>query len=48
MSESSLSPAGERFPLPEPNEYAAEFERLEKRVAEARAEPGPTARRSWS
>jgi nucleotide sugar dehydrogenase len=38
MSESSLSPAGERFPLPEPNEYAAEFERLEKRVAEARAD----------
>jgi len=38
MSASSLSPAGERFPLPEPNEYAAEFERLEKRVAEARAD----------
>jgi nucleotide sugar dehydrogenase len=38
MPEHSLSPAGERFPLPEPNEYAAEFERLEKRVAEARAD----------
>src|SRR5262245_7604686 len=30
----SISPAGERFPLPEPADYAAEFERLSRLAAE--------------
>ncbi len=32
----SISPDGEQFPLPGQNEYAAEFKRLEKIVAEQR------------
>ena len=38
MSESfSISPSGEKFPLPKPEEYKAEFERLKTRVAQERA-----------
>jgi nucleotide sugar dehydrogenase len=38
MSENvSVSPSGEKFPLPKPEEYKAEFERLKKRVDEERA-----------
>ena len=38
MSENySISPSGEKFPLPKPEEYKAEYESLEKRVAEERA-----------
>jgi len=33
----SISPAGEKFPIPDPNEYNMEFERLEALAAEARA-----------
>src|SRR5512147_3016425 len=33
----SISPDGEKFPLPGEAEYAAEFKRLEKLVAEQRA-----------
>lgn len=33
----SVSPAGEQFPLPRPEEYKAEFERLKKQVEEERA-----------
>jgi nucleotide sugar dehydrogenase len=33
----SISPAGERFPLPEPADYAAEFERLGSLASEQRA-----------
>lgn len=33
----SVSPTGEKFPLPTPEDYAAEFQRLEKIVAERRA-----------
>jgi UDP-N-acetyl-D-glucosamine dehydrogenase len=33
----SISPSGEKFPLPKPEEYKAEFERLQKRVAKERA-----------
>lgn len=33
----SISPTGEKFPLPTPEDYAAEFQRLEKIVAEHRA-----------
>src|SRR5215831_8045995 len=36
MPEYSTSPAGERFPLPEAHDYAAEFERLEARARSAR------------
>jgi UDP-N-acetyl-D-glucosamine dehydrogenase len=37
MSEKiSISPNGERFPLPQPEAYPAEFENLKKRVAEER------------
>ena len=32
----SISPTGESFPLPTPEEYAAEFVRLQKLVAEQR------------
>jgi len=32
----SVSPAGEKFPLPQPEDYKAEFENLSKRVAEER------------
>jgi len=38
MSENySISPAGEKFPLPKPEDYKAEFEKLKKRVEEERA-----------
>jgi nucleotide sugar dehydrogenase len=37
MSEHSTNPAGERFPLPQPDEYPAEFERLEALARTARA-----------
>ena len=33
----SVSPAGERFPLPRPDEYAAEYERIAALVKEQRA-----------
>ncbi len=33
----SISPAGEKFPIPDPDEYNMEFERLEVLAAEARA-----------
>ena len=37
MSEKySISPAGERFPIPKPEDYKAEFERLKKLVAKER------------
>ena len=37
MSEKfSISPGGEKFPIPEPGEYKAEFERLQKTVAKER------------
>ncbi len=37
MSEKfSISPGGEKFPIPEPGEYKAEFERLQKMVAKER------------
>jgi nucleotide sugar dehydrogenase len=38
MQEYSVNPAGERFPLPERGEYAAEFERLNNLTRQARAE----------
>jgi UDP-N-acetyl-D-glucosamine dehydrogenase len=38
MSENfSISPAGEKFPLPKPEDYKAEFENLKKRVEKERA-----------
>lgn len=37
MSDVSVNPAGEVFPLPAPEEYAGELERVEARVADARA-----------
>jgi UDP-N-acetyl-D-glucosamine dehydrogenase len=38
MSENySISPAGEKFPLPKPEDYFTEFEQLKKRVEEERA-----------
>jgi UDP-N-acetyl-D-glucosamine dehydrogenase len=38
MSENfSISPAGEKFPLPKPEDYKAEFESLKKRVQQERA-----------
>ena len=33
----SISPSGEKFPIPEAGEYNTEFERLQKRAAEERA-----------
>ncbi len=36
MPEFSVNPAGERFALPDPSEYAAEFKRLETRAQAAR------------
>lgn len=37
MSEKfSISPSGEKFPLPNPEDYKAEFERLKKRVGQER------------
>jgi nucleotide sugar dehydrogenase len=38
MSEQSVSPAGESFPLPGPEDYATELDRLDKRVQAARDE----------
>ena len=38
MTQYSLAPSGEQFPLPEAADYARELERLEKLVAQARAE----------
>ncbi len=38
MSEYSISPAGEKFDLPKPQEYDAEFQRLENLVQAARAD----------
>jgi nucleotide sugar dehydrogenase len=38
MSEKiSISPAGEKFPLPKPEDYKAEFENLKKRIEQERA-----------
>jgi UDP-N-acetyl-D-glucosamine dehydrogenase len=38
MSEKfSISPSGEKFPLPKPEDYKAEFESLKKRIAKERA-----------
>jgi len=34
----SVSPAGEKYPIPQPDEYAAEFERIKKLTDEARKE----------
>ena len=36
MTEYSINPFGEKFPLPTREEYAAEYERLEKLAAAAR------------
>ena len=36
MATFSISPDGEKFPLPTESEYAAEFQRLEKIVADQR------------
>jgi nucleotide sugar dehydrogenase len=38
MTQYSVSPSGERFAIPEKADYAAEFARLERLAAEARAE----------
>ena len=38
MIEYSISPAGEKFPIPQPNEYQAEFECIEALVNDARAD----------
>ena len=38
MSEYSVSPSGRKFPVPQENEYAAEFERITALVEAARAE----------
>jgi nucleotide sugar dehydrogenase len=38
MSEYSVNPAGEKFPIPAKDEYAAEYERVEKLVEAAREE----------
>jgi len=38
MSEYSISPTGEKFPLPTPQEYAAEFQRIEALTQAARDE----------
>ncbi|MBM4018626.1 MAG: GDP-mannose dehydrogenase [Planctomycetes bacterium] len=38
MADHSVSPAGEKFPLPEKSEYAAEMKRIERLVRQARAE----------
>ena len=34
----SISPSGEKFPLPKPEDYQLEFEQLKKRVEKERAE----------
>lgn len=38
MSDYSISPSGEKFPLPKPEDYPAEFKRLENLVTAARQE----------
>ena len=38
MSDYSVNPAGEQFPLPKPHEYEAEFQRLEELAKQARDE----------
>ena len=38
MTEYSISPSGEKFPIPQNSEYAAEFDRIESLAAAARAE----------
>jgi len=38
MIEYSISPVGEKFSIPQPNEYQAEFERIEALVNDARAD----------
>lgn len=38
MTDFSVSPAGEKFPIPEQDEYAAEFKRIESLVEAARSE----------
>ena len=38
MSDYSVSPAGEHFPIPQPEDYGPELERLEKLVTTARGE----------
>ena len=38
MTQNSLAPSGEQFPLPQAADYAGELERLEKLVAQARSE----------
>lgn len=38
MSEYSMSPDGEKFPIPQPEEYQAEYERLEALASKAREE----------
>jgi UDP-N-acetyl-D-glucosamine dehydrogenase len=38
MSEFSVNPAGEKFELPKPHEYAAEYQRVERLAQAARAE----------
>jgi len=38
MTDFSISPAGEKFPIPSQDEYAAEFQRIESLVEEARSE----------
>jgi UDP-N-acetyl-D-glucosamine dehydrogenase len=38
MSDVSVSPSGEAFPLPTPEDYAAELERVEALVGAAKAQ----------
>jgi UDP-N-acetyl-D-glucosamine dehydrogenase len=38
VTQNSVAPSGERFPLPQAADYAGELERLEKLVAQARSE----------
>ena len=38
LNEFSVSPSGEKFAIPHEQDYAAEFQRLEKLVSEARQE----------
>ncbi len=38
MTEYSISPSGEKFPIPQNSEYAAEFDRIESLAAAARAQ----------
>ena len=36
----SIAPTGEAFPLPKPEDYEKEFQRLKKLVAQFRGKPG--------